>query len=42
MVAAAGILPDDLLIYETTGENVSFGRGPAQRANIAEVAEAAI
>jgi len=34
VVAAAGISPDDLLImlYETPGENVSFGRGLAQRA----------
>jgi 4-oxalocrotonate tautomerase len=36
VVAAAGILPDDLLItlYETPGENISFGRGLAQRASI--------
>ncbi len=36
VVAAAGISPDDLLItlYETPGENVSFGRGLAQRAHI--------
>src|ERR1700756_2801176 len=35
VVAAAGIAPDDLLItlYETPGENISFGRGEAQRAN---------
>jgi hypothetical protein len=35
VVAAAGIAPDDLLItlYEVPGENVSFGRGEAQRAN---------
>jgi len=34
VVAAAEISPDDLLImlYETPGENVSFGRGLAQRA----------
>ena len=34
VVAAAGISPDDLLItlYETPGENISFGRGLAQRA----------
>jgi len=34
VVAAAGISPADLLImlYETPGENVSFGRGLAQRA----------
>ena len=36
IVAAAGISPDDLLItlYETAGENVSFGQGLAQRALI--------
>src|SRR5216684_5870018 len=36
VVAAAGISPDDLLItlYETPGENISFGRGLAQRASI--------
>jgi hypothetical protein len=36
VVAAAGISPDDLLItlYETAGENISFGRGVAQRAHI--------
>jgi len=36
VVAAAGISPDDLLIllYETPGENISFGRGLAQRAHI--------
>lgn len=36
VVVAAGISPDDLLItlYETPGENISFGRGLAQRANI--------
>jgi 4-oxalocrotonate tautomerase len=41
VVSAAGIAPDDLLItlYETTGENISFGRGLAQRAHIS--AEAA-
>src|SRR5262249_19072338 len=33
VVAAAGISPDDLVIvlYETPGENISFGRGLAQR-----------
>src|SRR5262245_48162395 len=38
VVAAAGISPDDLLItlYETPGENISFGRGLAQRANISD------
>ena len=36
VVAAAGISPDDLMItlYEVPGENISFGRGLAQRANI--------
>ena len=43
VVAAAGISPDDLFIvlYETAGENVSFGRGLAQRAHIAEQEAAA-
>jgi phenylpyruvate tautomerase PptA (4-oxalocrotonate tautomerase family) len=38
IVAAAGISPDDLVItlYETPGENISFGRGLAQRAHISE------
>jgi len=38
VVAAAGISPDDLLItlYETPGENISFGRGLAQRAHISD------
>ena len=38
VVAAADIPPDDLVItlYETPGENVSFGRGLAQRARISE------
>jgi hypothetical protein len=36
VVTAAGISPDDLaiMLYETPGENVSFGRGEAQRAHI--------
>jgi hypothetical protein len=36
VVAAAGIVPDDLFIilYEVPGENISFGRGLAQRAHI--------
>ena len=36
VVAAAGIAPDDLMItlYETPGENISLGRGLAQRAHI--------
>jgi len=36
IVAATGISPDDLLvmIYELPGENISFGRGLAQRAHI--------
>ena len=35
LVAASGISPDDLMItlYEAPGENFSFGRGEAQRAN---------
>jgi hypothetical protein len=38
VVSAALISPDDLLItlYETAGENISFGRGLAQRAHIAD------
>jgi hypothetical protein len=38
VVSAARISPDDLLItlYKTPGENISFGRGLAQRAHIAE------
>jgi hypothetical protein len=38
VVATAGISPDDLLItlYETPGENISFGRGLAQRAHISD------
>ena len=37
-VAAAGISPDDLLItlYETAGENISFGTGLARRAHISD------
>ena len=36
VVAATGISPDDLVIYlvEVPGENISFGRGLAQRAQI--------
>jgi hypothetical protein len=36
VVVAAGISPDDLMItlYEVPGENISFGRGQAQRAHI--------
>jgi phenylpyruvate tautomerase PptA (4-oxalocrotonate tautomerase family) len=36
VAAAAGISPDDLMItlYEVPGENISFGRGLAQRAHI--------
>ena len=39
IVAAAGISPDDLMItlYEVPGENISFGRGLAQRAHISEI-----
>ena len=38
VVSAARISADDLLItlYETPGENISFGRGLAQRAHIAD------
>ena len=38
VIAAADISPDDLVItlYETGGENISFGRGLAQRAHISE------
>jgi hypothetical protein len=38
IAAAAGISPDDLVVtlYETPGENISFGRGLAQRAHISE------
>ena len=38
VVTAANISPDDLLItlYETPGENISFGRGLAQRAHISD------
>ena len=38
VVASAGISPDDLviLLYEVPGENVSFGRGLAQRAFISQ------
>jgi len=34
VVSAAGISPDDMMItlYETPGENISFGQGEAQRA----------
>ena len=36
VVSTMGISPDDLaiMVYETAGENVSFGRGEAQRAHI--------
>jgi Tautomerase enzyme len=38
VVAATGISPDDLMttLYETPGENISFGRGFAQRAHISD------
>jgi hypothetical protein len=38
IVAAAEISPDDLLItlYETPGDNISFGRGLAQRAHLSD------
>ena len=43
VVAAAGISPDDLLItlYETPGENISFGRGLAHRAHVEQETAAA-
>jgi len=43
VVAAAGISPDDLMIIlsETAGENISFGRGLAQRAGIPDSTPAA-
>src|SRR5262249_34337270 len=43
IVTAAGISPDDLLVtfYEVPGENISFGRGMAQRAHISDKAEVA-
>jgi phenylpyruvate tautomerase PptA (4-oxalocrotonate tautomerase family) len=36
VVSALGISPDDIaiLVYETAGENISFGRGLAQRAHV--------
>jgi phenylpyruvate tautomerase PptA (4-oxalocrotonate tautomerase family) len=36
VVSALGISPDDIaiLVYETAGENISFGRGQAQRAHV--------
>ena len=36
VVSTMGISPDDLaiMVYETAGENASFGRGEAQRAHI--------
>jgi hypothetical protein len=35
IATAAGVSPDDIMItlYEVPGENISFGRGEAQRAN---------
>src|SRR5215471_17257272 len=38
VVSAADISPDDLLItlYESPGENISFGRGHAQRAHVTD------
>jgi len=40
VVVALNISPDDLaiMVYETAGENVSFGRGEAQRAHIGAAA----
>ena len=42
VVSAAGVSPDDLFIaiYEIPGENVSFGRGLAQRARIRDAESA--
>ena len=42
VVSAAGVSPDDLfiVIYEIPGENVSFGRGLAQRARIRDAESA--
>lgn len=36
VAAAAGVSPDDMMItlYEVPGENISFGQGEAQRANL--------
>jgi len=44
VVSAAPISPDDLLItlYETPGENISFGRGLVQRAHVADQEAAAV
>jgi hypothetical protein len=44
VVSAAPISPDDLLItlYETPGENISFGRGLVQRAYVADQEAAAV
>ena len=43
VVSAAGVSPDDLfiVIHEIAGENVSFGRGLAQRARIPDTESAA-
>src|SRR5258706_7057630 len=43
VVSAAGVSPDDLfiVIHEIPGENVSFGRGLAQRARIPDTEPAA-
>ena len=43
VVSAAGVSPDDLfiVIHELPGENVSFGRGLAQRARISDTESAA-
>ena len=40
IVAGAGISADDLMIglFESPGENVSFGQGLAQRASISQAA----
>jgi hypothetical protein len=43
VVSAVRISPDDLFItlYETSSENISFGRGLAQRAHVADQEAAA-
>ena len=40
VAAAASVSPDDMLImfYEVPGENISFGQGEAQRANVVALA----
>ena len=40
VAAAAAVSPDDMMItlYDVPGENISFGRGEAQRANAVSAA----